>query len=232
MVAQGPRSRDYRAHVLSMFLTRSVGIRLLWSISTVCVLVAIVGQFVAQSDFRAQPDSSAPRLFGRATDRVLPDLDSGVGGALEPLNLPESLTSSKGGLGTLSHEFLIDSGARRLEENEIDDEKYKRKIYDEGLSTCPKEAEVPWCKRSEDEGHQRYGRYGDTWDLHRKAQSDSAKKKSHSEVCTRLIKGEAVLMVALFDPGGLGSGAGCRHSKFWRVCSWLYRSRFLRVNIH
>ena len=179
-----------------------MGISLLWIISTVCTLVAIV----AQSDFRVQPDS-APRFSGRATDRVLPDLDSGGGGALEPLNLLESLTSSKGGLGTLSHEFLIDSGARRLEENEIDDEKYKRKIYDEGSSTCPKEDEAPWCKRSEDEGHQRYGRYGDTWDLHRKAQSDSAKKNLHSEVCTRMIEIKPVLMVAFFDPGA-GSGAG------------------------
>ena len=175
-----------------------MGISLLWIISTVCTLVAIV----AQSDFRAQPDSSAPRLFGRATDRVLPDLDSGVGGALEPLNLPESLTSSKGGLGTVSHEFLIDSGARRLEEDEIDDEKYKRKMYDEGSSTCPKEDEAPWCKRSEDEGHRRYGRYGDTWDLHWKAQNYSYTKNLYSEVCTRLIEFEPVLMLALFDPGG------------------------------
>ena len=212
MLAQGSSSRRYRAHMLSMFLTRSVGIRLLCSISTVCILVAIV----AQSDFRAQPDSSSRRIFGPATDRVLQDLDSGGGGALEPLNLPESLTSSKGGLGTLPHEFLIDSGARRLEEDKTDHKKYKRKIYDEGSSMCPQGNGAPWCNRSEDEGHRRYGRYGDTWDLHRKAQSDSFQMAqwlngdgSIRRVCTRWIEIEPVLMVALFDPG-VGSGAGRR----------------------
>ena len=229
MEAQGPSSRHYRAHVLSMFLTRSVGIRLLWSISTVCVLVAIVGQFVAQSDFRAQPDSSSRRIFGPATDRVLQDLDSGGGGALEPLNLPESLTFSKGGLGTQSHEFLIDSGARRLEEDEIDDEKYKRKIYDEGSSMCPQGNGAPWCNRSEDEGHQRYGRYGDTWDLHRKAQSDSAKNNLHSEVCTRLIEVEPVLMVALFDLGVGVTGRQARqilHCSFSAISKPIFASKY------
>ena len=225
MEAQGPSSRHYRAHVLSMFLTRSVGIRLLWIISTVCMLVAIV----AQSDFRAQPDSSARRLFGSATNQVLPDRDSGRGGALDPLNLPESLTSSKGGLGTLSHELLIDSGARRLEEDKTDHKKYKRKIYDEGSSTCPKEDEAPWCKRSEDEGHQRYGRYGDTWDLHRKAQSDSKEMNFDSKVCTRMIEIKPVLMVAFFDPGA-GSGAG-RQAKFWKARFRLNQQRSLQVNI-
>jgi hypothetical protein len=100
---------------------------------------------------------------------------------------------------------LIDSGARRLEEDEIDDEKYKRKMYDEGSSTCPKEDDAPWCKRSEDEGHRRYGRYGDTWDLHQKAQNYSATKNLHGEVCTRLIE---------VEPVGDGAGNKVKYD-FW-----------------